>query len=104
MARRPRTRPSNPVTHGLDGIEHHAFLINPLLAGTDAFTAAYGWTLHHAVNAIVMIGRRAERAVTAMCLALASTRVDTNKTVPKTLDMRKMSFAPIDDVVAATGM
>ena len=40
----------------------------------------------------------------AACLVLASDRADVNKTVRKHLDVRKISFAPMDDAVAQTGM
>ena len=38
------------------------------------------------------------------CLVLATTRVDVNKVVRKKLDVRKASFAPIDEAVGMSGM
>jgi prolyl-tRNA editing enzyme YbaK/EbsC (Cys-tRNA(Pro) deacylase) len=95
---------ADPVADALDTIEHHSFLIDPELADTDAFTAAYGWPPNHTANTIVVTGRRGERTVTAMCVVLASTKVDINNTVRKTLDMRKVSFTPMHEAVSATGM
>ena len=40
----------------------------------------------------------------AACLVLASDRADVNKTVRKHLDVRKISFASMEDAVAQTGM
>ena len=40
----------------------------------------------------------------AACLVLATDRADVNKTVRKHLDVRKISFAAMDDAVAQTGM
>ncbi|WP_425003062.1 YbaK/EbsC family protein [Mycolicibacterium sp. S3B2] len=92
------------VELALAGITHHAFSIDPTLADTAAFSRAYQWPLDHAANAIVVIGRRSQHTVTAMCVALASTKLDTNKVIRSVLDVRKVSFAPMDAAVAATGM
>ena len=40
----------------------------------------------------------------AACLVLASDRADVNKTVRKRLDVRKISFAAMDDAVTRTAM
>ena len=40
----------------------------------------------------------------AACLVLATDRADINKTVRKHLDVRKISFASMDEAVARTGM
>ena len=53
---------------------------------------------------MVVAGRRGETTSIAACLVLASDRADVNKTVRKHLDVRKISFAPMDDAVARTGM
>ena len=37
-------------------------------------------------------------------MVLASTKLDVNRVVKKLLDVRKASFAPMDDAVALTGM
>src|SRR5882757_3582151 len=88
----------------LDGIAHHAFRIDPDLADTDAFLDAYQWPLDHAANTIVVIGKRGGNRVTAMCVALASTKIDVNNVVRRTLDVRKVSFAPMAEAAAQTGM
>ena len=78
--------------------------IDPSLADTAAFCAAYGVGLDASANCVVVAGRRAETTTTAACLVLASDRADINKTVRKHLDVRKISFAAMDDAVARTGM
>ncbi len=78
--------------------------IDPSLADTAAFCAAYEVGLHASANCVVVAGRRAETTTMAACLVLASDRADVNKIVRKHLDVRKISFAPMDDAVAQTGM
>lgn len=74
------------------------------LADTAAFCAAYEVGLDASANCVVVTGRRAETSTTAACLVLASDRADVNKTVRKHLDVRKISFAAMDDAVERTGM
>ena len=78
--------------------------IDPDLADTAAFCAAYGSSLDGSANCVVVAGRRGEAVRYAACLVLASTRADVNGLVRRRLDARKASFAPMDDAVAATGM
>lgn len=78
--------------------------IDPDLADTAAFCAAYGSPLDGSANCVVVAGRRGEAVRYAACLVLATTRADVNGLVRRRLDARKASFAPMDDTVAATGM
>ena len=78
--------------------------IDPTLADTAAFCAAYEVSPDVSANCVVVAGRRAETTTMAACLVLASDRADVNKTVRKHLDVRKISFAPMEDAVAQTGM
>ncbi|HEY5979240.1 MAG TPA: YbaK/EbsC family protein [Microlunatus sp.] len=78
--------------------------IDPSLADTAAFCAAYGISPDASANCVVVAGRRAETTTMAACLVLASDRADVNKTVRKHLDVRKISFAAMEDAVARTGM
>lgn len=78
--------------------------IDPLLADTAAFCAAYDAPVDGSANCVVVAGRRGEDTRYAACLVLASTRADVNGLVRKRLDARKASFAPMDDAVAITGM
>ncbi|WP_188895984.1 YbaK/EbsC family protein [Microlunatus endophyticus] len=78
--------------------------IDPNLADTAAFCQAYESPLENSANCVVVAGRRAETETTAACLVLATDRADVNKTVRKHLGVRKISFAPMEDAVSATGM
>ena len=78
--------------------------IDPELADTAAFCAAYGSPVDGSANCVVVAGRRGEAVSYAACLVLASTRADVNGLVRKRLGARKASFAPMDDAVALSGM
>ncbi len=78
--------------------------IDPDLADTAAFCAAYASPPENSANCVVVAGRRGETETTAACLVLATDRADVNKTVRKHLGVRKLSFAPMDDAVRRTGM
>ncbi len=95
-----------PVTAALAAIEVTAWVaaIDPELADTAAFCEAYDVPLEVSANCVVVSGRRAETERTAACLVLATDRADVNKVVRKHLDVRKISFAPMDDAVSRTGM
>ena len=78
--------------------------IDPELADTEAFCAAYGIELAASANCVVVAGRRGEDVRHAACLVLATTRADVNGLVRRRLDARKASFAPLEQTVATTGM
>ncbi|MCW2810315.1 MAG: hypothetical protein JWP61_773 [Friedmanniella sp.] len=78
--------------------------IDPDLADTQAFCTAYEVPLAASANCVVVAGRRAETTTLAACLVLATDRADINKTVRRHLDVRKISFAPMDEAVACTQM
>ena len=79
-------------------------VIDPDLADTAAFCAAYGVPLEVSANCVVVAGRRGETSTMAACMVLATDRADVNKTVRKHLDVRKISFASMDEAVRQTGM
>jgi prolyl-tRNA editing enzyme YbaK/EbsC (Cys-tRNA(Pro) deacylase) len=78
--------------------------IDPDLADTAAFCAAYEVALEESANCVVIAGKRGDDVRHAACLVLATTRADVNGTVRRYLNVRKASFAAMDDAVAATGM
>ena len=78
--------------------------IDPDLADTAAFCAAYGAPMESSANCVVVAGRRGEQTRYAACLVLATTRADVNGLVRRRLDARKASFAAMADAVALTGM
>jgi prolyl-tRNA editing enzyme YbaK/EbsC (Cys-tRNA(Pro) deacylase) len=78
--------------------------IDPGLADTAQFCAAYSSPLDRSANCVVVAGRRGDDTRYAACLVLATTRADVNGLVRKRLNARKASFAPMDDAVEHTGM
>ena len=81
--------------------------IDPALADTAEFCAAYGYELDDSANAIVVIGRQRSPDVPpvyAVCVVLASTRLDVNRVVRSRLGVRKASFAPAEVTAELTGM
>ena len=78
--------------------------IDPEMADTAAFCERYGVALAESANCVVIAGRRDGEARYAACLILATTRADVNNVARRELDVRKASFAAMDDAVAQTGM
>lgn len=78
--------------------------IDAALSDTAAFCAAYGVPLASSANCVVVTGRRDGAVRWAAAVVLATTRADINNVVRRRMDVRKVSFAPMDDAVTATGM
>jgi prolyl-tRNA editing enzyme YbaK/EbsC (Cys-tRNA(Pro) deacylase) len=78
--------------------------IDPGLADTAAFCAAYEIGLDVSANCVVVAGKRDGVTRYAACMILATTRADVNGVIRRRLDVRKASFAPMDTAVAETGM
>ena len=78
--------------------------IDPDLADTEAFCAAYGVSLAESANCVVVAGRRGDDVRLAGCLVLATTRVDVNGAVRRRLDVRKASFAAREQTVEDAAM
>jgi prolyl-tRNA editing enzyme YbaK/EbsC (Cys-tRNA(Pro) deacylase) len=78
--------------------------IDPDLADTAAFCEAYGSAPDHSANCVVVAGKRAGETRYAAVMVLATMRADINNVVRRHLDVRKISFAPMDETVRLTGM
>jgi prolyl-tRNA editing enzyme YbaK/EbsC (Cys-tRNA(Pro) deacylase) len=78
--------------------------IDPELADTAAFCEAYGSALGHSANCVVVAGKRSGETRYAAVMVLATMRADINNVVRRHLDVRKISFAPMDEAVRLTGM
>jgi prolyl-tRNA editing enzyme YbaK/EbsC (Cys-tRNA(Pro) deacylase) len=94
---------SGPDAAGLAGSAYVAE-IDPELADTAAFCARYDVAPGDSANCVVVTGRRDGEARYAVCVILATTRADVNGLARRQLDVRKASFAPVDDAVSLTGM
>lgn len=105
-----RERPdllASAVTAALNGWPEEDVLVAPIdpeLADTAAFCAAYDVTLEESANCVVVAGKREGEIRYAACVILATTRADVNGVVRKRLDVRKASFAPMAEAVELSGM
>ena len=88
----------------IDGDQVLVAPIDPDLADTAAFCAAYEVGLDVSANCVVVAGKRDGVVRYAACIILATTRADVNGVVRRRLDVRKASFAPMADAVELTGM
>lgn len=97
---------AEPVAAALasDALEAFVAAIDPGLADTDAFCAHYGVPLDASANAVVVRGVRGDTERFAVCMTLATRRLDVNGAIRKRLDARKASFAPLEEAVTRTGM
>ncbi|WP_424215844.1 YbaK/EbsC family protein (plasmid) [Streptomyces sp. BI20] len=78
---------------------------DPEVADTAAFVAHHGPELIEAsANCVVVAAKRGGETTLAACLVPSAGRVDVNGVVRRHLGARKVSFAPMDTAVEATGM
>lgn len=93
------------VLRALDGagIDYEVMPCEPSLADTAEFCRAYGVDPAESANTILVASRRPP-GLNAVCVALATTRVDVNGVVRRRLGVRKVSFAPADLTSELTGM
>jgi prolyl-tRNA editing enzyme YbaK/EbsC (Cys-tRNA(Pro) deacylase) len=85
------------------GADYEVIDIDPDLADTAAFCAAYGYTLAESANAIVVASRRPE-GHHAVCVVLATMRLDVNRRVRTVLGVQKVSFADAETTRRLTDM
>ncbi|TDB86932.1 YbaK/EbsC family protein [Actinomadura sp. 7K534] len=78
--------------------------IDPELADTAAFCERYEVPLELSANCVVVAAKRGGQVTYAACMILADGRADVNGVVRKHLGARKVSFAPMDEATALTGM
>lgn len=78
--------------------------IDSTLSDTAAFCEHYHVGMDQAANCVVLEAKRADKTWFAACVILGSTRADVNGLARRTLDARKVSFAPMEQAVAQTGM
>ncbi|WP_203812787.1 YbaK/EbsC family protein [Paractinoplanes tereljensis] len=93
-----------PVEAPIDGDQVLVAPIDPGLADTAAFCEAYGVGLDVSANCVIVAGKRDGVTRYAACIILATTRADVNGVIRRRLDVRKCSFAPMDEAVSLTGM
>lgn len=74
------------------------------LADTAAFCETYGYSLDESANAILVASRKVEPTKYALCIVLATTRLDVNKAVCVELGVKRASFADAETTKEVTGM
>jgi prolyl-tRNA editing enzyme YbaK/EbsC (Cys-tRNA(Pro) deacylase) len=84
------------------GLAFEVMGCDPELAETARFCEAYGIPLENSANAILVASRKPE-GHHAVCVVLATTRLDVNGTVRQKLGVRKVSFASADLTRELTG-
>ena len=84
-------------------VAYEIFPCDPELADTAVFCERYGFPLSDSANTILVKAKTGgERFV--VCVVLANTRLDVNRTVRKRLGARRVSFASADETRVVTGM
>ena len=76
---------------------------DPAMADTAAFCEHYGVAPENSANTILTRSKSGE-AKFAVCVLLATCRLDVNHTVRKKLGVRKVSFASAEETREVTGM
>ena len=84
------------------GIHYEILDCNPEWADTDVFCANYNIPRDHAANAI-LIASKTDPKLYAVCLVLATTKLDVNHAVSKLMGIKRLSFASPDETKAVTG-
>ena len=85
------------------GARYEVMACDPAFADTAEFCARYGIDPGDSANAILVATRR-EPKVYALCLVLATTRLDVNHAVADLLGVKKLSFASAEETAQRTGM
>ena len=89
---------------GWTGPPLYAAAIDPALSDTAAFCAHYDVPMAASANCVVVTGKRDGRQRWAAAVVLATTRADVNGLIRRRVDVRKVSFASVEDAVAVTSM
>jgi prolyl-tRNA editing enzyme YbaK/EbsC (Cys-tRNA(Pro) deacylase) len=85
-------------------LTYEAMDCDPNLADTAAFCEAYGFTAEQSANTIIVASKKVEPVQYAVCVVLATTRLDVNKKVCELMGIKKASFADGETTVQLTGM
>lgn len=82
-------------------------LVTPIdaeYADSAKFCEHYGVDPKDGANCVVAVATRGENRTFAACLIPVSCRADLNNVARKTLGAKRVSFAPLDEVLKETGM
>ncbi len=78
--------------------------INPAHAGGNDFCREYGIPIEEGANCVIVKATRGSISTIAACVAPVNHRIDFNGVVRKTLNARRVSLLPVEEVLEATGM
>ncbi len=78
--------------------------IDPGLSDTKGFCEQYQIGMDQAANCVILEATRGDKSWFAACVVLGNTRADINGLARRTLDARKLSFAPMEQAVTQSGM
>lgn len=95
---------ADALTKAADAEKVGVVEIDPQLSDTAGFCEHYQVSMEQAANCVVLEAKRGEKTWFAACVILGSTRADVNGLARRTLDARKVSFAPMEKAVAETTM
>jgi prolyl-tRNA editing enzyme YbaK/EbsC (Cys-tRNA(Pro) deacylase) len=84
-------------------ITHDILPCDPEFADTEAFCEKYGFSLEQSANTIIIASRKVEPVKYAVCVVLATTRLDVNKKVCQLMGIKKASFADAQTTTRLTG-
>lgn len=85
------------------GVVHREMECEAELADTAAFCAHYSVDPADSANTILVASKRPPDKF-AVCIVLATTRLDANRAVREAMGWKKLSFAPADTTLDITGM
>lgn len=85
------------------GARYEVMACDPAFADTAEFCARYRIDPADSANAILVATRR-EPKLYALCLVLATTRLDVNHAVADLMGVKKLSFASAEETAQITGM
>ena len=85
-------------------MKYEVFECNPDFADTTAFCKEYGFSEDQSANTIILASRKVEPTKYAVCVVLATTKLDVNKKARSLMDVRKLSFADGETTLKLTGM
>ncbi len=86
------------------GIIAEELACDPNFADTAVFNERYGFAPEQSANTILVASRKVEPTKYAVCVVLASSRLDVNKKVCALLGIKKASFADGETTKRVTGM
>ena len=96
--------PTRNAIQSLSLTEAYVSKIDETLADTAAFCAHYDIGLDVSANCVIVEAKKADQSWYAACIVLATDKADINGVVRRTLDARKVSFAPMESAISLTGM